>query len=263
MIVFARTRYEYPSYQDFWRLVELSRFSVVYVDEIDLASEHTYIFTPMNGEVVPHLRNFSGKRRAKVIWWNLERPHDETLPSSMDTLEGLIDAVWVSDRYFATLNSRFSFVRLAGHQHYGLRSAAKHWDVCHLSYLWGRRLEAVDRLRAQSVSVAPEAWGIRDQNSIVATSHLMLCLHQYAVFPIIEPVRFAIAACYGIPIISEDFMDREANDLVISTRPIGQIDQNVLEWLNHKNRLAEEGEKLHRRLCITTDFRQEVERALA
>jgi hypothetical protein len=263
VIIFARTRYEYPSYGDFFRFVEISGFKTCFVDQIDLAQDNTYIFTPMNGEVAPHLRNFAGTRRAKVIWWNLERPHDETLPSSMDTLEGLIDSVWVSDRYFATLNPRFTFVRLAGHQHYGMRTAARHWDVCHLSYLWGRRLEAVDRLRAQGVSIAPEAWGAKEQNAIVATSHMMLTLHQYEVYPIIEPIRFAIAASYGIPIVSESFLDDQARDLAFVLRSIDQIDQDVIEWLKHKDRLADEGEKLHRKLCIDTDFRWEVVKALA
>jgi len=263
MIIFARTRYEYSSYQDFFRLVEVSGFKTCFVDEIDIAQDHTYIFTPMNGEVAPHLRNFSGTRRAKIIWWNLERPHDETLPSSMNTLEGLVDAVWVSDCYFATLNPRFTFVRLAGHQHYGLRTAVRHWDVCHISYLWGRRLSAVARLRSAGVSVTPEAWGVKEQNAVVATSYLMLTLHQYEVYPIIEPIRFAIAASYAIPIVSESFLDHGAHDLVVISRPIDQIDQAIIKLLKDKDRLAEEGRKLHYKLCLETDFRQEVEKALS
>jgi hypothetical protein len=263
VIIFARTRYEYPSYQDFWRFVEISGFKTCFVDEIDVEQEHTYIFTPMNGEVRPHLQNQATRtRRAKIIWWNLERPHDETLPSSLETLEPLVDAIWVSDRYFATLNPRFTFVRLAGHQHYGMRTATRLVDVCHLSYLWGRRLEVIDRLRARGVTIAPEAWGVKQQNAVVASSHLMLSMHQYAAHPIIEPIRFAIAASYGIPIVSERFLDTEARDLVIMERSIETIAEPIMEWLKFPDRLAEAGDKLHRKLCLETDFGWEVRKAV-
>src|ERR1700678_4271845 len=107
MIIFARTRHIYGSYTDFWKLVELSGFDTCYIDEIDISLENTYIFTPINGEYGAHIlaqKNDPNKiRRAKLIWWNLERQ----LSVDNSTIDNIIDEIWVSDRYYATLNNKF------------------------------------------------------------------------------------------------------------------------------------------------------------
>jgi hypothetical protein len=36
-IIFARTRWNYESYVDYWDLVELSNFPIVWLDEMDLS----------------------------------------------------------------------------------------------------------------------------------------------------------------------------------------------------------------------------------
>ena len=56
-IRFVRTRHFYESYQDFFRLVELSDFETIYVDELDISKEGVYIVCPMNGEWRPHIDN--------------------------------------------------------------------------------------------------------------------------------------------------------------------------------------------------------------
>jgi hypothetical protein len=73
-IIFARTRWNYESYVDYWDLVELSNFPIVWLDEMDLSKiGTTYIVSPMNGEFLPYMEQNKG-RVSEVMLWNLERP---------------------------------------------------------------------------------------------------------------------------------------------------------------------------------------------
>src|SRR5690242_6857119 len=78
-ILFCRTRYFYHSYQDLWKLVELSGFPSCYIDEIDLRADKIFIVPTINGEFRGHIQNqlasLNGEpKRAKIIWCNCERP---------------------------------------------------------------------------------------------------------------------------------------------------------------------------------------------
>jgi hypothetical protein len=267
VILFARTRHHYDSYRDFFRLVEAAQFATCFVDEIRLDEPHIYIFTPMNGEVLPHLRSehqrISRSPAARVIWWNLERPEDETLSASLDKLQGFIDDIWVSDRFYAKLDRRFTYVPVAGHKDFGTRSDQRDWDVCTLAYLWGRRRELTAQLEQVRYKITPEAWGRSDQDKFVAKSHLMLNMHQYDGMQTIAPIRFAVAASYAIPIVSEPFADICAQDVVHRMRRYDQLVQTIdgLFALG-ADRLAEAGRKLHQMLCVETDFSSEVARRL-
>ena len=79
--IFVKTRYHYDSYSDFWKLVELSGFKTVYIDEIDFSEECLYILSPMNGEYRPFVDSKLGdnsrcrsSRKCVIYLWNLERP---------------------------------------------------------------------------------------------------------------------------------------------------------------------------------------------
>lgn len=273
----------YDSYVDFWRLVEAAGFPIVYIDDMDLDRENcTYIFTPMNGEVPPYLSE-RPRRRANVVWWNLERPEDGTHAASVKQLDGLVDAIWVSDRFYATLHPRYRYVQLAGHRLLdqsrlelaGLTSkeaieslgfhVGKQWDICTLAYLWGRREDAVRKLEAQGLTFAPAVFGQEQQDRIVPACRVMLNLHQYMELPIIAPLRFAVAASYRIPIISETFHDGLARNLVIASAPIHRLVGGLVKSMlqpGHHETLDIHGEALYQRLCVQTNFRREVERAV-
>ena len=66
--IFALTRHKYESYQDLHRLIELAGFPVCYADELDPASDDTYIVIVRNGE------NEAGwpGARARIIHYHLE-----------------------------------------------------------------------------------------------------------------------------------------------------------------------------------------------
>ena len=256
-LVFARTRHRYDSYVDFWRLVEAAGFSTCFVDEIDFDADRTYVFTPLNGEWQG--RNY---RRARIIWWNLERPQDDTLGDSLTKVASQVDAIWVSDRWYASRDDRFTYVQIAGHSSFGTRTDERNWDICPLSYLWGRRREAVDRLAMKGYKIAPDAWGRDGQDKFVASSWLMLNLHQYAGLNTVAPIRFAVAASYGIPIVSEPFNDVVAGDLIMTSSVINRLEVVIDRLFEKKHRLYQAGEELHHKLCVETDFRREIERKL-
>lgn len=258
MIIFARTRHTYDSYGDFWRLVVAAGFDTCYVDEIDLASDNTYVFTPINGEVMPRLAAWKD-RRCKIVWWNLERPEDETLPRSLAAVRGAVDAVWVSDRIYAAKHEALTYVQLAGYPGFGQPSSERCYDVCHLSYVHGRRTPIVNSLLQRGMRIAPEAYGQAAQDRFVAQSHLMLNTHQYYGMWVVAPLRFAVAACYAIPIVSEPFTDPIANELVIHQAPWSRLADVIARLLTDLDRLHEQGFRLHQRLCVDTDFRREVE----
>lgn len=263
MITFAKTRYGYDSYITFWQLVEVSGFATCLVDEIDPADDtKTFIFTPMNGEGMERLGAWRN-RRARIIWWNLERPEDDTLGRSLASVQDALDAVWVSDRTYAKLDPRFTYVPIAGHPHFGVRSTERLYDVCHIAYLWGRRADAISALRSRGLRIAPEAWGRVAQDQVVAKSHLMLNMHQYEGMYVVAPLRFATAACYAIPIVSEPFADERSLALTLACTPIDQITTVVEECLKDPDRLREAGDDLHRRLCVDTSFEYEVLKAAA
>lgn len=261
-ITFARTRHHYGSYTDFWRLVECSGFSTCYVDEIDLADDRqTYIFTPINGETMPLLPAWKD-RRCKIVWWNLERPEDETLPASLASVKGAVDAVWVSDRSYAALHGALTYVALAGHHKFGACTRERSYDVCHLSYVHGRRGNVIADLSARGLKIAPDAYGKDAQDRVVSRSHLMLNLHQYDGMFILAPIRFAVAASYAIPIVSETCTHPDVGVLAVATAPLAKIVKTTIRALSDKDRLREHGAALYERMCVTTDFGREVENAV-
>jgi hypothetical protein len=262
-IVFARTRHTYDSYTDFWRLVEAADFPVQYTDEIDPDAEGTtYVFTPINGDVMALLPSWRS-RRARIIWWNLERPEDDTLEASLASVEGALDEIWVPDRTFAARSPKFRYVPIAGHVSFGTRASERIHDVCHLAYIWGRREAPVSALRRMGVKIAPAAWGRAGQDEVVARSHLMLNMHQYAGIGTVAPLRFAVAASYAIPIVSESFADGEAVALTVAHAPIEELPKVVSELLKAPVHLQQAGGALHHRLCVKTDFGRGVREALS
>jgi hypothetical protein len=216
-LVFAKTRYSYDSYSDFWKLVELSGLETCWIDHIDYEQEALYVLTPINGETRPVIdreRKSGKKKRALLAWWNLERP--DSGPGGLNDLLGSmvcnntngmlewVDKIWTSDAYQHSLDPRAvhvvmgSDLRLA----MGVRDPIS-YDFCHMSCDVGRRNAIIGSLR--DLRIGPNAWGA-ERSKIVNGSRMMLNIHQTDA-NIGEPLRFAVAAAHGIPLISETLVD--------------------------------------------------------
>jgi hypothetical protein len=267
-IVFAHPRNVYSSYTDFRMLVELSGFQSCLQDEVDLETDAVYILSPINREFGEWaLRRLpAGHRRARMIWWNLERPDVDTVPvldlpknavhASVDSVASIFDAIWVSDRYLASLNKMFTYVvmgsdvRLAN----GPRMETK-YDLCHMAYIWGRR-EILNRLGG-GWRVAPACWGV-ERDVVLRSSFAMINIHQTPA-PAGEPLRIALSAAYRLPLITETLADPTPfhPDVHMVMMDYSRAEETLTRWLTTlegRQGLSSRGEALHQALCIDRTF---------
>lgn len=263
MIIFAKTRYNYDSYSDFWKLVELSEFNTCFIDEIDISKqENIYIFSPTNGEFRPHIKNQKDKHSwlAKIVWWNLERPSSIT-NVVIDDIVDYINEAWVSDRYYASLNNGFKFVTLGSHPDLRLNknNLEKTYDYCHMSYVYGRR-DHIHNTLSKRLRVGPNGWG-KERDQILRASKFLVNVHQDP-FPISEPLRFAVNAAYSLPIISESIIDPYplVNNIDIILSNYDNLINKTLDIYNSD--LTKIGNNLYNNLCVKNTFRTCVEKGL-
>jgi hypothetical protein len=218
-IVFARTRWNYASYVDYWNLVKLSGFRTVWLDDMDLYDPNaTYIISPMNGEFMPYVTQFSD-RVSKIVLWNLERPSGSNglqnyVSSNHQYInDGWLDVVIVSDRQLAN-DTGFRYVPLGSHEGLGtpgsLNAKLKGYDLIHLCCYSNHRsylFETPEKNKEiiSGLSVASNGWG-HERHIRLMHSRFMLNIHQDE-FPYMEPLRFSLAAAYGLPILSERCID--------------------------------------------------------
>lgn len=276
-IIFALTRYVYDSYQDYRALVAASGFPTCFVDEIDRSREAIYIFTPMNGEVRPHLRNHQDKpKRNKVIWWMLERPGsnpgnviNQFVESNKNDLNDCIDHIWFSDKWIADKHNhpRVHFVPMGSHP--DLHKGPKAWEIwggnkthsmIHTSYITNRRDIAYQRIIKQGgITVHPNCWG-DERDKALRNTKFMVNVHQdgHLMF---EPLRVAVAAAAGIPLISEEWWS--SYPLMPNTHFInskyGELHRVFMKHHMEDYRpLAAMGKRLHDHLCGTYRFDKNV-----
>jgi hypothetical protein len=202
---------------DYWSLVELSGYPVVWLDEMDLSEDVTYIVSPMNGEFEPFMEHYKD-RVSKVMLWNLERPGDDGIQGYSNgnyryIEAGLLDGVIVSDRQLAR-DTGFKYVPLGSHHKLGtpgdLAYRLDGYDLIHLccysvrrSYLFKTPEEPKDVI--SGLYVASNGWGYERHLSLI-NSRFMLNIHQDQ-YPYMEPLRFSLAAAYGLPILTEYCLD--------------------------------------------------------
>lgn len=201
-VVFARTRHHYDPYTDFFRLVNLAGFNETYIDTINWQAPITVIASPHNGEYVniPHVK------RARLIWWNLERCREV---DSMSTayVPPYVNEVWASDKAMADRYG-FRYVFLGGHRAFGdFHVTNKRYDYVTLMANFGRRMALFNALKGLSNGDVPlgGTWNT-DRHERLQQSSIMISCHQDELLWS-EPLRFMIAACYGIPLLSETCKD--------------------------------------------------------
>ena len=277
-IVFAHPSYTYGSYYYYRKLVELSGFETCSFPEMDLKRDGVvYIVSPACKELETVLRRQGGGPiRAKVIYWNLERPDVPTedvgvLPGnavhastkSVLALPGVVRA-WVSDRYQASLGSLHQFVVLGSDRRLGAYpSKKKDFHFCHYSYVWGRRQAPMDALRSVLLS-PPEDTLPEQRHSALAGSRSIISIHQTEA-PVLEVLRSAWSAAYYLPLICERVADpwplKLGKHFLHLMDPILGTIQLLAESVISE-RLEEMGEGRWDLLCNKYPFRDCVEAAV-
>lgn len=261
-IIFAMPRYHYHSYTDFWSLVELSQFETCYVEEVDVRRHAVYIFTPHNGEWNPHINNqIQCHHNAHLIHWNLERPSGSGgignyARSSRDNIyKRLVDDVWVSDRRMS-LETGLHYVTLGSDYGLGEPGDTKVYDFCHMSYIVNRRKSVYDMFDQKIIG--PNCWPpMRDQ--VLKQSRFALNIHQDQ-YPFQEPLRFALFAAYGLPILTEEITDAYPwNDDVMVFNPYNGIEGRLNQMLgNDYTRWKDMGLRARDYMCDTFNFKKMV-----
>lgn len=249
-ILFARTRHEYGSYQDFHRLIELSDFPTCYVDEIPREGwkDKTVIVTPINGEWQQGIQT-----DARVILWQMEWCTDGVFTPPPGVSE-----VWSSDAYEAErINARY--VPMGSHPGLNIDPATPHediYDAAFLGYMTYRRQYLWDRLPIYKPAVT-SAWGI-DRHRILTKSRSYIHIHQLDNVPTLPPLRLVVAAAYRLPFITE-WVDNPGGfaGLILQER-YENMASNIRARLTRAD-LADFGEALHKRLCHEWTFRRGVE----
>ena len=230
-IKFVRTSHHYDSYVDFFKLAELSGFEIVHLNQVDVSEDIVYILAPHTGgtnanegEWNPHITKQAHKpRMAHLILWCLERPSG-TETKTVGTYAAnnralltarLFDEVWVGDPRLAD-DAHLRFVPLGSHANLGVvNSFGRRFNFASMSYDVPRRtaLKAKFIQLFPNAGFAPNAWEPQ-RGSVLNATRFGLNIHQDN-FPYIEPLRIALFAGYGLPIISEAVADtRPFDDLI-------------------------------------------------
>jgi hypothetical protein len=251
--IFAQTQHHYDSYTDYWRLVELADYPICAVGELDPDSDNIYIITPVNGEWSNGWEN----PKAKIVAWLLEW-YDEC-----PQIPG-VSEYWTSDRWYAQqLGVRYvpfgSHPKLVEATYTPARAK---WDVALLAYLAPQRRSAViTQLKELGLSVAPNGWG-DVRNDVLAHSKMMLHIHQHTRFPCVPVQRFALAACAGLPLLSERMHDAyPMQDADFESAAYSALAQRAKDLLNNAA-FRGTATALSKRLCFEFNFGANVKRTL-
>lgn len=210
-IYFAQPRHYYQSYADFWKLVELSGFPVIYHDEINnLKRDDLVIFTPINGD------NAAGWPNAActIILYDLEFhiPLDGVGQYDTNIKPPGVKRVWLPDAWLARYHAgvRAEYVLMGGHP--GLnpephRVEPRVYDVAFPGYRdVYRRQVVLQQMAALGMTIAPNGWG-QERHEALLRSSAYLQIHQWDQVSAMSPQRIAVAAAYSLPVIHETLAD--------------------------------------------------------
>jgi hypothetical protein len=202
-IIFAHPTVSYDSYYDYRKLVEVSGFEICNQDQIDVNRDAFYIVSPLNGDVEAALKaRPKNDRKCKIIHWFLERPGAGFEDWAKQQLENNLDELWFTgiDMYNLVKHlGNTKFVPAGSDARLGSQEdRQKIYDVCHMSYVYGRRDRIINNLRCR---VGQNCWN-PERHEVLLGSKFLINTHQdnnnYY-----EPLRFALAAAHKLPIVSE------------------------------------------------------------
>jgi hypothetical protein len=276
-ITFVRPTHHYESYHDFWRLVELSGFPTIYENELDITKPGTYIVTPMNGNFIEHMtgsvehwhntgnaiggqivyqKNSGLHRRAHIIIWNLERPggsgsvwsYGDECFRWMSTR--IADEVWVSDPVLAD-ETQTRYVVLGSHPGLGELSDDKEFDFCHMSAVNSRRVHIYKNFPEHTIG--QNCWP-PERDEVLKKSRFALNVHQDN-WPFCEPLRIALFAAYGLPVISESLVGNQPyRGIATASYPDALVTKLKSAIRDDYKHWKAEGLALHHRLCHELPF---------
>lgn len=257
-VIFAHPRWDYQSYSDYKRLVELSGYQSCYMDEMDLQSDNTYIFSTPD----TYWLNGFPDAKARLINYCFEWYLDVDY-SAIPNVE-----IWCTDKHWSERIDA-KYVPMGSHADLNPRpqeNCEKVYDVCTLWAKSSGRYHAEDLMNRVNLTCAPNGWG-DERHRILSQSRMMVCVHQMRdenmkpVAPTAAPQRWALAAAYKLPIVSETLADAGMlADVTIQT-DLESVGEVAASWKRTENagKLRAKGDALHRLLCHDYTFRKGIE----
>ena len=255
-VIFARPRYDYPSYGDLWNLIRLSDYPLVYLDEIDPDSDRCYIFSTPTTEWERGWDN----PRARIIYWALEWYLDK------DYLNVPGVELWSADAWYAErIGARY--VPLGSHPELRLTpdEAEPVYDTILLAGDSGNRHLARRLLHDARVTTAPDGWG-EARDLALRQSKTLTNVHQWAHVQVAAPQRFALAAAYRKPLFTETLRKPGIfTHTYVFQFAMSYMADFLAMWTHRREnqqRLKDMGEALYDLLCARNTFRSVIEREL-
>jgi hypothetical protein len=261
-VYFVKTAHVYESYRDYWRLVELSGYPAIDYDEIDVGSDNVYIFSPLNAEWA---ERWPGPVKATMILWDLEFRLKESSyewPDSDLITPPFISRVWASDKWYAE-RIKAEYVPFGSHVGLmGTAQAEEAYDCAVMCYIYGRRSTAIHALQERGLSIAPNAWG-DERDALLKSSQVVMHIHQHERVWSIAPQRYAIAAAWHKPLISERVYDTGIFETSVLFADTGALaDYTALMIRRYPQLLRDKADQLHDTLCVSHSFKSYIEAAL-
>lgn len=252
----------YTAYQDLFRLAELSGYKTCFINEVDPDSNNCYIISPLNGE---WNHGWSNPPHANITLYDLEwrlKQADYAWSQSDLTIPPGVSRVWAADKWYAqTIGAQY--VPIGSHP--GLSGSAvtdQTFDVAPLAYRTGRRNTAFGRMQERGLTLAPNCWG-DERDAAIKASSAVVHVHQNDNVPTVAPLRFAIAAAWRKPLISESVIDRGIfSDCVLYADFDVIPEYTDLMTRRYRDLLQGKADELYELLCIKNSFRSFIESAL-
>lgn len=250
--IFVQPDHDYDSYIDLWRIVELSGYTTIRESKMDQYSDNVYI---LSGPGVPSAHHGWPDAKARIIYFNLEW-YEAAAYVDMPGVE-----LWSTDKWHAqTIGAKY--VPMGSHPGLPdapLQNTAKIYDAAMMAYLPPRREQIVYSCGLFGVSLAPRGWDM-ERHAILQQSKAMLHVHQHDYAHTIAPQRWALAAAYKLPVISET-----VNDKGVFTHGLYADYEYLAEfmklWRDDPN-LIDFGLALNDLLCVRRPFRSWIDEAL-
>ena len=261
-VYFVKTAHVYESYVDWWNLVALSGYPIIDYDAIDIDSDNVYIFTPLSGEWE---RRWDHPVKASMVLydleWRLKESSYEWAASDL-TIPPFISRVWAADKWYAE-RIHAEYVPLGSH--IGLAGTAQtdeRYDAAVMCYIWGRRGNVLVQAQEKGLTIAPNAWG-DERDALLKASSAVLHIHQHEKVNTVAPLRYAIAAAWHKPLISESVYDRGIFDTCVLYADYAHLaDYTALMVKRYPQLLRDKADELHDTLCVSNNFRSFIEKVL-
>ena len=218
--IFVQTS-KVEAYRDFWHLALLSDYEIVPPEAVNLAARQTYIFPTLDQNMMECLdRVPRPDRAAHTVFWNLERPDARQKPGvtvdrivqdyrrGMDEIFSWVNDIWVSEKTIAAMDKRTRYVVLGGHPELVPRGPEDSGlDVVHIGQVTPRRERLMKLLEDASFKVGyGPGWG-EERAARLRKARLMLGIDRVEGLHFGTPLRWAVAAAAGLPILQEEVPD--------------------------------------------------------